>query len=371
VDSAQAMREALAKRTWDLVISDFKLPRFSGLEALAICQAHGKDVPFVLFSGTIGEEAAVAIMKAGAADYVHKDKPTRLVAVVDRELREATERRTRREAERRLTLERELYLRELEAANRELREADRHKDEFLGVVSHELRTPLTVVIGYADVLRRNVVGELSPSQLAAADHIATAAERLLALITDLLDYAQLQAGRFSPQCAATDVSELVEALERELAPRARARELEFNVNAEGHGLAWIDGQRTRTVIHQLATNALKFTGPGGRVDIWLRLVDGELAVEVQDTGVGISSADQARLFEGFRQVDMSDARSVGGLGLGLGLARAIVTALGGKIGVRSEPGQGSTFWFRLPASAPGAVSTSQEAPPCSPSSQPS
>jgi signal transduction histidine kinase len=363
-----AMEAAMREWKFDLVVADYELPGFGGMQALALASELLPDAPFILFSGTIGEEAAVAAMKAGAADYVHKDRPARLVPAIARELRDAEERRKRREAERALAIERERHVKELEEANRFLREADKHKDEFVAVVSHELRTPLTVVIGYADLLARGVVGELTPAQADVAGHIGRGARKLLGLVTDLLEYAQLQAGRVELQFAPTDLGDLAAELAKEFRTEAEARGTRLAIAVQGDGTPRLDGQRVRAVLRHLVGNALKFTPQGGRVDVQMTATGEEVVAEVRDTGVGIAPELQARLFESFRQADMSNTRHAGGLGLGLGIARALVGALGGTIGVQSTPGEGSTFWFRLPVGVPRPASAAKDPSECSPNS---
>jgi signal transduction histidine kinase len=369
VATREDLEAALNERRWDLVISDYELPGFGGLQALGVTMELAPDTPFILFSGTIGEEAAVGALKAGAGDYVHKDRPARLGPAIARELRDADERVKRREAERLLVEERERHVQELEEANRQLREADRHKDEFVSVISHELRTPLTVVIGYADLLNRGVVGQLTPAQADVAGHIGRGARRLLALVMDLLDYAQLQAGRMAPQLDPTDLAAVVADLDQEFRPAAQAKRIQYDTGWDGAERApRLDGQRLRTVLRHLVGNALKFTPDGGRVELHLAATAEELTAEVRDNGVGIAPEHQARLFEGFRQGDMSSTRVAGGLGLGLAIARAMVSALGGTIGVRSAPGEGSTFWLRLPLQDGRLRGAAKEGRQCSPNS---
>ncbi|MDB5102174.1 MAG: response receiver histidine kinase [Cyanobacteria bacterium RYN_339] len=359
------LRDALAQWRWHLVVSDYELPGFGGMEALAATRALAPDTPFILFSGTIGEEAAVAAMKAGAADYVHKDRPARLAPAIARELREAEARRARVAAERAFVEERERHVKELEAANRYLLEADRHKDEFVSVVSHELRTPLTVVMGYADLLGRGVVGDLTPAQADVTGHIGRGARKLLDLVMDLLEYAQLQAGRVEFQFAPTDLVALKAEVEQQFRVAAEAKAIILALEVSGRPNPRMDGQRLRGILRHLVGNALKFTPQGGRVDVRLAATADELAVEVRDTGVGIAPELQARLFEGFRQADMSNTRQAGGLGLGLGIARGMVAALGGTIGVESSPGEGSRFWCRLPVAGTRTAGPAVEEPECS------
>jgi hypothetical protein len=238
---------------------------------------------------------------------------------------------------------------ELEAANQQLNETDRMKDQFLSILSHELRTPLNAVLGFASVLDDEVAGPLTQEQHRYLGRILNGTEILLSLINDLLDMSRIQAGKFtlSPECV--HVAEVTHGTLVHLTALARLKDQALMLDIEDN-LPTIeaDEQRIGQVILNLVGNAIKFTPKGGRIDVSIRRQGDQLRFEVTDNGIGIRAQDQARLFQPFSQVDGSSTREKGGTGLGLSIAKALVEAHGGQIGVVSEPGKGSTFWFTLP-----------------------
>jgi signal transduction histidine kinase/CheY-like chemotaxis protein/PAS domain-containing protein/HPt (histidine-containing phosphotransfer) domain-containing protein len=227
-------------------------------------------------------------------------------------------------------------------------EASRAKSEFLATMSHEIRTPLNGVIGLSELLGRT---ELSPHQRRLSDGIDQAGRVLLELVNDILDLSKIEAGRLELEAVDFDPAAVLERGVALLAERARAKSLNLSVTHSADVPLMVSGDPVRfgQVIANLTTNAVKFTDSGS-VSAHLSLehqtaAGPVLRVEVTDTGPGISPAVRSRLFESFSQGDSSTTREYGGTGLGLAISRQIVTAFGGEIGVVSEPGQGSTFWF--------------------------
>lgn len=230
-----------------------------------------------------------------------------------------------------------------------LQELDRLKGDFLNAASHELRTPLTSVTGYAEFLEDGIAGPLTPTQVEYVGQIQAGARRLQRIVDDMLDYARLEAGTFRLELQ--DV-ELCGHLRKEVAslqPQALAARLAFAAELPPEPVVGrVDPGRIGQVLINLVGNAIKFTPPGGLVQVRLLPGEGEVRVEVRDSGIGIAAAHCARLFDKFFQVDASATRERGGAGLGLAISRALVEAHGGLMGVESEVGRGSTFWFTLP-----------------------
>ncbi|GAA5019505.1 hypothetical protein GCM10023258_07180 [Terrabacter aeriphilus] len=227
-------------------------------------------------------------------------------------------------------------------------EASRAKSAFLATMSHEIRTPLNGVIGLSELLGRT---ELSPHQRRLSDGIDQAGRVLLGLVNDILDLSKIEAGRLDLESVDFDPAAVLERGVALLAERARAKSVDLSVT-HGPDLPFLvsgDPVRFGQVVANLTTNAVKFTDCGS-VSVHLSLEHGDgtgpvLRVEVTDTGAGITPEVRSRLFESFSQGDSSTTRQYGGTGLGLAISKQIVAALGGEIGVDSEPGQGSTFWF--------------------------
>jgi signal transduction histidine kinase len=233
----------------------------------------------------------------------------------------------------------------------ELETASRHKSEFLANMSHELRTPLNAILGFSQVLRERMFGELNAKQEEYLDDILSSGNHLLSLINDVLDLSKVEAGQVELEVAPFS---LREALERGVVMvRERASEhgvqLGLEIAADVDVVA-ADERRIRQVVFNLLSNAVKFTPAGGRIDVGAARLDGEIHVSVADTGPGIASGDRERIFEEFQQTD-AGVRQREGTGLGLALSKRLVELHGGRIWVESELGAGSRFVFTLPTEA--------------------
>lgn len=255
---------------------------------------------------------------------------------------------------------------ELTAARRAAEAAAAVKTEFLANMSHELRTPLTSIIGFAELLR--VRPTLDAESARHVERIATATEALQALVNDILDFSKLEAGQVEIEATPTDVRELTSGALDLFLTQADARnvELRFVCDPDMPALLELDASRVRQVLLNLIGNGLKFT-PSGSVSLNVEYVDGRLCCEVADTGIGITAEKAERLFQRFSQADASISRTHGGTGLGLAICKGLVERMGGSIGMVSTPGEGSTFWFSLPArvaAVPDAAEADQDAAAC-------
>ena len=469
VQSAAALSAALAEETWDLVLSDYRLPQFNGADALKLVQEAGLDLPFIIVSGVIGEEQAVSVMKAGAHDYVLKDKLTRLVPAITRELRDADVRRLRRQAENELLENREdlnraqavahvgswrlnvqrnqllwsdenwrifgvpkgtpltyetflgtihpddrtfvhekwsaalrgepydtehrivtgaavKWVREraelefdaagkllggfgttqditerkeneqaLRRAKAEAERASQAKSAFLASVSHELRTPLNAILGFAQVLGNAYFGPLTDKQKEYVDDIYESGKHLLSIINDILDLSKIEAGKMEPFWSNVDVEALLAnslVLVRETCA-TRGIHLEFIADATLRGLRVTADERwLKQVLHNLLSNASKFTPDGGAITLKARLLDEAdptLEVSVSDTGIGIAPEYQEKIFDAFYQVRNGITSKTPGTGLGLSLVKQLLTLHRGRVWVTSEgEGRGSRFTFVIP-----------------------
>jgi signal transduction histidine kinase len=238
---------------------------------------------------------------------------------------------------------------ELEDKSRELEAASRHKSEFLANMSHELRTPLNAIIGFSEVLGERMFGELNDKQAEYVEDILSSGRHLLALINDILDLSKVEAGRMELELSRFDLPAAIGSaviLVRERADR-HGLGLEVSVD-ERLGLFVGDERKIRQVLLNLLSNAVKFTPEGGRVAVRAAPAGGAVEISVSDTGIGIAPEDQEAIFQEFRQVGTDYARKREGTGLGLALARRFVDLHGGRLGVKSRPGEGSTFTFTIP-----------------------
>lgn len=238
----------------------------------------------------------------------------------------------------------------------QLLELDKMKDQFLGILSHELRTPINAIMGFASILDDGVAGPLTPKQQPFVAKILGSSEVMLALVNDLLDMSSVHAGKFGLLVAPMQMGEVVVEALINVEGLATLKGLRLlNEVPDGLPTLQADRQRIGQALTNLLTNAIKFTGAGGTISVraWVEcdLLSREpqaLRVEVEDTGIGITAADHAKIFTKFIQVDMTNTRPHGGVGLGLSISKALIEAHGGAIGVRSTPSSGSTFWFTVP-----------------------
>src|ERR671934_54650 len=229
--------------------------------------------------------------------------------------------------------------------NERLREADRLKDEFVALISHDLRTPLTSITGYVELALEE---DLNDEVRGFLQVVARNSDRLLRLVNDLLFVARLQAGDVMLEEEDLDLAELVRDGVRAMEPRAAGKEITLTCEVEAVPLVHVDRGRFLQVLDNLVSNALKFTPEGGEVHVRLGERDANIRLEVSDSGMGISAADQRRLFERFFRAGNAVEQQVPGTGLGLYICRAIAEAHEGTISVRSELGEGSTFRLELP-----------------------
>jgi signal transduction histidine kinase len=356
VETRDAFRAALDAETWDVVVSDHTLARYSGLDALADLRATGKDIPFLLVSGTAGEALAVAAMKAGAQDYVLKADLTRLPAAIAREVREAAVRADRASTREQLLISERMVSTGMLAAG----------------VAHEINNPLAVALANIDFLTGILASAMSEADalggagehaqaergLRICEHLGEAEEPLrdareaLQRIRDIVRDVRIFSRANDEARRAVDVRRVIESSSRmawnEIRHRARLAKRYDDVPP-------VDASESRIgqVVLNLLINAAHAIPEGdadrNEIRVSTRTVeDGLVAIEIADTGGGIPAENLERIFEPF-----FTTKPVGvGTGLGLAICRRIVTELGGRIAVESEPGKGTTFRILLPPAGP-------------------
>jgi len=253
---------------------------------------------------------------------------------------------------------------EAQAARVVAEEATKAKSSFLAMMSHEIRTPMNGVMSMAELLDQT---ELTDDQRSMSATIRSSAASLLTIINDILDFSKIEAGRLEIEKVPFSLIETIEGVGELLIPRAEDKAIGLIIDLDPaipEGLIG-DPTRLRQVALNLAGNAVKFTDRGG-VEIVVRPVAGapeggsRLRFEIRDTGVGLTPEQRAKLFQPFQQADTSTSRKFGGTGLGLSISLKLVEMMGGTIGVESEFGKGSTFWFEIPF---GVTSPAAERPP--------
>ena len=281
----------------------------------------------------VGEQAAIAINNARMIN-----------ALEEREERLGVQNETLAQQNRELELTRQ----QIERQNLQLIEAARLKSQFIATMSHELRTPMNAVIGFAQVLLRQRTAELSATQIDMVQRILNNGKNLLSLINDILDLSKIEAGRLELKLEQINLAQLVLTTIAELQPLAEQKRLSLKVNAQLHDPIIVNDRTClRQVLVNLLSNAIKFTETGS-VEVTINESSMQVALQVKDTGIGITESDRTHIFEEFRQADQTTTRKHSGTGLGLAITKSLVHIMKGTITVESEVGQGSTFRVQLP-----------------------
>ena len=247
-----------------------------------------------------------------------------------------------------LAIENAELFEEIERKGQELAVASRHKSEFLANMSHELRTPMNAILGFTELIRDGIYGEVSPKVAAMLERIQANGRHLLGLINDVLDLSKIEAGQLKLENADYALRDLVQTVQASTESLAAAKKLALRIElpdvlppARG------DERRIAQVLLNLVGNAIKFT-EAGEVIVSVAVDETSFEIAVTDTGPGIPADEQQKIFEEFHQIDSSSTRKKGGTGLGLAISKRIVELHGGRIWVESEPGRGSSFRFVIP-----------------------
>ena len=338
VEDTEGMYRALEEEAWDVVFLDYHLPNFSAAGALGILKTLRLDLPCIVISGAVGEEAAVEVMRAGAHDFITKGNLSRLIPVLHRELSDAQERRA------------------LTRAKDSLRQLGRLRDDFIDTVSHELKTPLTSILGYLKLLRGKSGEGLTDVQREFVGTAFTNSERLQTLVENLLDLSKLEVHHDSLTLIQAPIGPILERASGAVSDLGVSKGLTVQVGAEPPGLqVRADVAKLDRILLNLLLNALKFTPTGEKIAVLAHPYVDEgrsgVLIQVKDTGLGIAPEELENVFKEFYQVDNTTTRTVGGTGLGLAICQGLVEAHSGKIWAESRLGVGSTFNVFLPDQA--------------------
>ena len=352
VDTCDSAAEALGKigsTDYDAIVADIKMPGMDGLALLAEIRTLRPDTPTVLITGHGHDDLAVLALRGGAYDFVQKpiDRDY-IVGSLTRAIEERERRRRVEEQQVFLGQHAELLEKIVEERTRELREANRLKDQFMAMLSHELRSPLGAIRMWASLLRS---GKLDAERTARAiEAIERSAITQGQLVEDLLDVSRITAGKLVLDARPIDLAAVAEAAVDAVRTDAEAKQVRLEQVFElGEGRIQGDPARLQQVVWNLLANAVKFSPRGGRVLLRLARADGQAIISVRDEGEGIAAEFLPHIFEPFRQADGTSTRAYGGLGLGLAIVHDVVELHRGTIEVESKgKGQGATFTVRLP-----------------------
>jgi signal transduction histidine kinase len=333
VQTADQFRQKLQTTTPDVVLADYNLGSWRGMEALEILRSAGLDIPLILVSGAMGDVTAVECIKLGATDYVLKDSLTRLPTSVRRALEEKQVRKERRQAEADLAKKAE----ELARSNRDL-------EQFAYVASHDLQEPLRMVAAYTQLLAERYAGKLDENADKYIRYALEGALRMQTLVTDLLTFSRVGRNRKSTPLAG-------DAVVREALDNLQAALLESGAVVHYEALPTVRGDHTQLVqlFQNLIGNAIKFRGEKTPViTVSANRSAAEWEFSVSDNGIGIAAEHAEAIFVIFQR--LHTRAEYPGNGVGLAICKKIVEQHGGRISVESKAGEGASFKFMLPAS---------------------
>ena len=337
VGSAEDFKRELQTTPPHIVIADYNLPDWTGMEGLEILFRENLDIPFILVTGALGDVTAVDCIKLGATDYVLKDALARLPVAIRRALQEKDLREQCEEAEKVVEQSRQNQL--------------RLKDEFLSHVTHEIRSPLAVIMQLTNIMLEGLAGEISQAQREYDEIILRNARQMLSMINALTQITRLENEKLTVEPEEFSLPDAVSDTVNALNGNACAAGVSVSCQLpSGLPMAYADPTRVRQILFNLVDNGIKFTPPGGIVEISARSLgkDSEfVCIKVSDTGTGIEPKNIEKIFERLYQT-LDDCRPGKSLGLGLFISKELVMLQGGQIWVESELQKGSSFSFTLP-----------------------
>jgi signal transduction histidine kinase len=357
VDSRESMEIALNEMKWDMILSDFNVPGFNAYESLDLLKSTKIDLPFIIISGTVGEETAVRLMRKGAKDFILKNNLKRLIPVIEREISELENRQTKNIVEKALLeqrnqneylekLQRELILKQdiLIAKEIELTRSNQYLNQFANMASHDLREPLRMVKQFVMLLSKRYKDKLDSDANEFIGFCIDGVERMEEMIKSILDYAKLNKLGISLEVTNSEV-----ALERaKLNLMAAIEESSADItNDELPLLKFNPGQLTQ-IFQNLLSNAIKYrsTGSSSKIHIKVEKKGKNWLFCVSDNGIGIKPENFEKIFNQFQRLHSNEEYE--GIGLGLSFCKKMIKQYGGEMWVESEVGKGSSFFFLLP-----------------------
>jgi len=347
---AEAMKRLEAEPV-DLVLLDLGLPDADGLSGLELIAETYPELCVVILTGEADQQLAVSALQKGAQDYLVKGEEGQLLM---RTLAFAHERhRVRRAVDEMAS--------ELRVKNEALNELNKTKDRFLGMAAHDLRNPLTAIIGFSRLLEFQLDGRIEATQVDFIQRITRSATFMLTMVEDLLDMSAIESGQLKIEKQMIDLGELLRDNVAMNAELAASKSVSVRLEEPKTTLAInVDPRRIEQVLNNLVSNAVKFSKPGSSVVLRARGTGQDVSVSVFDEGPGIPKDEQSSLFKAFGRTSVRAPGGEKSTGLGLAIVKKIVEVHGGRVGLRSQVGEGTEFYFTLPLSVPSPRSS---APP--------
>lgn len=326
-ESGEQALEMLAAQSYDLMLLDHKMGGMSGIDVLEALRNDERDMLIIMITAFATIETAVRATKTGAFDFIAKP-------FTPDELKE-----TIRKAAGHLLVQREV--------RRLAEEKKRVRFDFIRVLGHELKSPLAAITSYMELMRDRLAGEELKDYDSAVQRCLVRAEGMRKLIADLLDMTRIESGEKQRTIGAVDVAEVAQAVLDGQRLNAEARDVTLAFEASGDTKLQGDRGEIEIVLNNLVSNAVKYNREHGRVDVRLAGNDTEIRIEVQDTGIGLSADEAAKLFSDFTRIRNEKTRDIEGSGLGLSIVKKIAGLYDGTACVKSTPDVGSTFCVTL------------------------
>lgn len=338
-ENREKFEQQLAENYFDLVLSDFNILGFDGLQVLQIVKERKPGLPVIIVTGTGSEEIAIQAMKMGAADYVIKSVkhiqclvPTINTVLKIKKMKDKVEKA-------------QISIRQSEAL---LRELNATKDKFFTIIAHDLKNPFSAIVGFSNILSEQINKKNYEGIEEYAEIIKNSAERAMSLLSNLLQWSRSQTGRMEYTPESFDILALINEISELSNDSARQKSITIRCELPQTATVFADKAMISTIIRNLVSNAIKFTNTGGLIIISVLQKPDEMVVSVCDDGVGIRKDDINKLFRIDENYITKGTQKETGTGLGLILCKEFILKHGGKIWVDSEPDKGSTFYFTIP-----------------------
>ena len=325
VENEKEFEKALSIQKYDIILSDFRLPGYGAYAALEKALEICPEIPFIIVSGSIGEETAIDLIKKGAVDYILKDKPEKLPYSITRALEEAKEKKERKQAELALI-----------KAKEKAEESDRLKSAFLANMSHEIRTPMNGILGFANLLSEpDLAGSEKEKYIKI---IEKSGARMLNIINDIINISKIESGAMEIYLHELNINTQLDDIYNMFKPEVEAKGMTFTYNktlADEKAIIKTDGEKVYSILTNLIKNAIKYS-ENGSIEFGYTTEKKCMEFYVKDTGIGIPKDKQGVIFERFIQADINNRKARQGSGLGLSISKAYAEMLGGKIWIQSN-----------------------------------